>query len=488
LNVDEIINEASSIIAKGNMEINAQILNNKSLNYNAKIYQKTVNEAGEVTDNQYFDDLDNNRSFNALLRYGNTITKNIGEDNSNTSIVRDSSNFLVESIVTSDVKISLDKLTLLDASSADFALTLSQGDLSDIKNSQDALSYLLANDLNIALILPETATAQIVSIVENPLNYIKENRQEFTNKQVLINILNPPPVQDNQSSTQGNTQQNTNQETTNQETTNNNTQQDVITTALSSCGQDVNAINPCNPISKINSEVINELQNQFEQQAKNLVGDQYLQSSRSLEQIANIEKNNSNLIQSSYNQAVENINKIEEKNNQIANNIIAVVKNKIINNNNSIQPSEQNDQKNSDLAKVKTSEENFLASKVKQIAKNTNDIINSLASSNQEAVTQNFDNSQAKSVSVISPSGIGKAIAQSVAPVISSGSKISKVIIEKTLGIKSVNIPSVNSLQAKAKNLNEENLKQILLNKTQNAQTNKSVGVLKNKSEINSQF
>jgi len=411
LNVDEIINEASSIIAKGNMEINAQILNNKSLNYNAKIYQKTVNEAGEVTDNQYFDDLDNNRSFNALLRYGNTITKNIGEDNSNTSIVRDSSNFLVESIVTSDVKISLDKLTLLDASSADFALTLSQGDLSDIKNSQDALSYLLANDLNIALIVPETATAQIVSIVENPLNYIKENRQEFTNKQVLINILNPPPVQDNQSSTQGNTQQNTNQETTNQETTNNNTQQDVITTALSSCGQDVNAINPCNPISKINSEVINELQNQFEQQAKNLVGDQYLQSSRSLEQIANIEKNNSNLIQSSYNQAVENINKIEEKNNQIANNIIAVVKNKIINNNNSIQPSEQNDQKNSDLAKVKTSEENFLASKVKQIAKNTNDIINSLASSNQEAVTYNFDNSQAKTVSVISPSGIGKAIA-----------------------------------------------------------------------------
>lgn len=175
-----------------------------------------------------------------------------------------------------------------------------------------------------------------------------------------------------------------------------------------------------------------------------------------------------------YNQTVENITKIEEKNNQIANNIIAVVKNKIINNNNSIQPSEQNDQKNSDLAKVKTSEENFLASKVKQIAKNTNDIINSLASSNQEAVTQNLDNSQAKSVSVISPSGIGKAIAQTVAPVISSGSKISKVIIEKTLGIKSVNIPSVNSLQAKAKNLNEENLKQMLLK--QNTQANQVVG------------
>jgi len=112
-----------------------------------------------------------------------------------------------------------------------------------------------------------------------------------------------------------------------------------------------------------------------------------------------------------YNQAVENITKIEEKNNQIANNIVAVVKNKIVNNNNSIQPSDQNDQKNSDLAKVKTSEENFLASKFKQIAKNTNDIINSLASSNQEAVTYNFDNSQAKTVSVISPSGIGKAIA-----------------------------------------------------------------------------
>lgn len=49
-------------------------------------------------------------------------------------------------------------------------------------------------------------------------------------------------------------------------------------------------------------------------------------------------------------------------------------------------------------------------------------------------------------------------------------------------------MPSVNGLQAKAKNLNEENLKQILLNKTQNSQTNQSIGIIKNESEINPQF
>jgi hypothetical protein len=302
----------------------------------------------------------------------------------------------------------------------------------------------------------------LINIVENPLSYSKENRQEFTNKQVLVDILNPLP-QDNGSSNQNNQQNDNQTPQDNGSSTQNNQQNDNQT--------------PQDNGSSIENLVLNDLQKQFEQQAKNLVGDQYLQSSRSQEQIANIEKNNLNSFLPDFNQASKELVIVEKKNNQIANSLVQ--KNKTFNAENFSQPVDQTQQNNVDLAVEKTGAENFLANKVKQIAKNTKDIVNAVANLNQEPVNQNLDNSQQKSVMALSPSGIGKAIAQTVTPVISTGSKISKVIIEKTLGIKSVNIPSVNNIQEKTKNLNEENLKQILL-KSQSSSTNKSIGVANN--------
>ena len=477
INANEILNEASNIITKGNLNINAQIFNNNSLNYYGKIYQKTLDSNGEIIANNYFDNPDSDKNYSALTRYKVDLQKNIIQDLSNTSIQKASSNFLSK---TSEVSINTNPQTI----------------------SIIDLNKFLDDVLNL-------------SIVEKSVNNLApliENRIEFTDRKILYDILYPIiPDQDiinnNASGLSDNPNKiiELNKETLVIKEIEKESDRQIRNLTGDQFNQLNNFAHELANIEKNNlllSNITNSLSNQtyannlfFLPNSSTNFANNNLKNSQN-----NIASNNTNsssiknfnptkelaknnLKNSSIAQILNNNSQGKIANEKIAKEKIYYEKQNISNETNIAEANianeaniaETNIASNESIANTETQNPTQLANdeEIVELAKNqeSGEESNSINNTTSEILVSNdrnqvlsITNDIKKTIMNLNGSTIRKALANSATPIIATGSKISKVIIDKTFGSSKFNaINNGIKIQSKIKQNGDEELKTQLL-------------------------
>ena len=432
LNVNEIINQASSIIAKSNLQIVADTLNNNTMNYYAKIYQKTIDENGVITDQQYFDDMDNNRSFLGLIRYNTEIQKTISNDLSNASIEKSSSNFLGKSTTFLNASSSSNSLDNIDKTSAS-----SKSDLN-----------LLTQDFNFVDLQNNLLPLPIINISSSPIKLNQEKREEFIDRNVLMRILYPEIV----------------------------IPQNPVLEDNSQLIVDSSGNQNSNLISQNNNQIINEIQMQFDQQIKNQIGDQFVISNNYQQQLTVIEKNNllstvpNNPLISNESFIVNNL-----KNPELTSSVNYIVKAKNNQINKEIKMPDNQDsymasKNNTNISKKIINQNLNEIEGDNQLANNENSVSDDLRSNsfvvnNSRNSLNQFAKEMKDKVVAVSKSKLGKTIVEAVSPLILTGSRFSKIIINKSQNNNSnpITAQSNNSFESQINQDHDKKIEEILL-------------------------
>ena len=477
INANAILNEASNIITKGNLNINAQIFNNNSLNYYGKIYQKTLDSNGEIIANNYFDNADSDKNYSALTRYKVDLQKNIIQDLSNTSIQKASSNFLSK---TSEVSINTNPQTI---SIIDLNKFLDDVlNLSIVEKSVNNLAPLIENRIEFTdrkilhdILYPIIPDQNIINnnasgLSDNPNKIIELNKETLVIKEIEKEFDRQIR---NLAGDQFNQLNNFAYELANIEK--NNLLLSNITNSLSNQTY-------ANSLFFLPNSSTNFANNNLKNSQNNIASNNTNSSSiKNFNPTKELAKNNSK--NSSIAQILNNNSQGKIANEKIAKEKIYYEKQNISNETNIAEANianeaniaETNIASNENIANTETQNPTQLANdeEIVELAKNqdsveesnsTNNATSEILVSNDRNQVLSITNDIKKTIMNLNGSTIRKALANSATPIIATGSKISKVIIDKTFGSSKFNaINNGIKIQSKIKQNGDEELKTQLL-------------------------